>query len=178
MARRCVLLIDADLRHPSVANKLDIDDSAGLTHVLSGQASVKDVVQRYWKPNLHVMPAGPKPPNASALLNSPIMVELLNNAIAQYDYVLIDTAPMVVANDAAIFVRRGGSLVMVCRRDQTLKRDLREISEELATLDLSANGVIFNCARESKKSLEYSNYYYYYSDSNKKRSKKGRFSLK
>lgn len=121
---------------------------------------------------------GPKPPNASALLNSPIMVELLNNAIAQYDYVLIDTAPMVVANDAAIFVRRGGSLVMVCRRDQTLKRDLREISEELATLDLSANGVIFNCARESKKSLEYSNYYYYYSDSNKKRSKKGRFSLK
>ncbi len=152
-----VLLIDADLRHPSVANKLDIDGSAGLTHVLSGQASVKDVVQRYWKPNLHVMPAGPKPPNASALLNSPIMVELLNNAIAQYDYVLIDTAPMVVANDAAIFVRRGGSLVMVCRRDQTLKRDLREISEELATLDLSANGVIFNCARESKKSLEYSN---------------------
>ena len=44
-----VLLIDADLRHPSVATKLDIDGSAGLTHVLSGQASVKDVVQRYWK---------------------------------------------------------------------------------------------------------------------------------
>lgn len=173
-----VLLIDADLRHPSVANKLDIDGSAGLTHVLSGQASVKDVVQRYWKPNLHVMPAGPKPPNASALLNSPIMVELLNNAIERYDYVLVDTAPMVVANDAVIFVRRGGSLIMVCRRDQTLKRDLREISEELTTLDLSANGVIFNCARESKKSFEHSNYYYYYSDRNKEHRKKPRFSLK
>ncbi len=173
-----VLLIDADLRHPSVATKLDIDGSAGLTHVLSGQASVKDVVQRYWKPNLHIMPAGPKPPNASALLNSPIMVELLNNAIERYDYVLIDTAPMVVANDAVIFVRRGGSLVMVCRRAQTLKRDLREISEELTTLDLSANGVVFNCARESKKSLEHSNYYYYYSDRNKDHRKKRRFSLK
>ena len=172
-----VLLIDADLRHPSIANKLDIDGSAGLTHVLSGQASVKDVVQRYWKPNLHVMPAGPKPPNASALLNSPIMVELLNNAIERYDYVLIDTAPMVVANDAVIFVRRGGSLVMVCRRDQTLKRDLREISDELTTLDLPVNGVIFNCARESKKSLEHSNYYYYYSDRSKDH-KKRRFSLK
>ncbi|MBQ1599573.1 protein-tyrosine kinase [Bifidobacterium pseudolongum subsp. globosum] len=173
-----VLLIDADLRHPSVANKLDIDGSAGLTHVLSGQASVKDVAQRYWKPNLHVMPAGPKPPNASTLLNSPIMVELLNNAIERYDYVLIDTAPMVVANDAVIFVRRGGSLVMVCRRDQTLKRDLREISDELATLDLPASGVIFNCARDSKKSLERSNYYYYYSDRNKDHRKKRRFSLK
>lgn len=173
-----VLLIDADLRHPSVANKLNIDGSAGLTHVLSGQASVKDVVQRYWKPNLHIMPAGPKPPNASTLLNSPIMVELLNNAIARYDYVLVDTAPMVVANDTVTFVRRGGSLVMVCRRDQTLKRDLREISEELTTLDLPASGVIFNCARESKKSLERSNYYYYYSDRNKEHRKKRRFSLK
>ncbi len=173
-----VLLIDADLRHPSVANKLDIDGSAGLTHVLSGQASVKDVVQRYWKPNLHVMPAGPKPPNASTLLNSPIMVELLNNAIERYDYVLIDTAPMIVANDAVIFVRRGGSLIMVCRRTQTLKRDLHEIADELATLDLSANGVVFNCARESKKSLEHSNYYYYYSDRNADHRKKRRFSLK
>ncbi|RYQ31250.1 protein-tyrosine kinase [Bifidobacterium pseudolongum subsp. globosum] len=173
-----VLLIDADLRHPSVANKLDLDGAAGLTHVLSGQASVKDVVQRYWKPNLHVMPAGPKPPNASALLNSPIMVELLNNAIERYDYVLVDTAPMVVANDAVIFVRRGGALIMVCRRAQTLKRDLREISEELTTLDLSANGVIFNCARDSKKSLEHSNYYYYYSDHNKDHRKKRRFSFK
>ncbi len=173
-----VLLIDADLRHPSVANKLDLDGAAGLTHVLPGQASVKDVVQRYWKPNLHVMPAGPKPPNASALLNSPIMVELLNNALERYDYVLVDTAPMVVANDAVIFVRRGGSLVMVCRRDQTLKRDLREISDELTTLDLPVNGVIFNCARETKKSLEHSNYYYYYSNRTVDHRKKRRFSLK
>ena len=65
-----------------------------------------------------------------------------------------------------------------CRRDQTLKRDLREISEELTTLDLPASGVIFNCARESKKSLERSNYYYYYSDRNKEHRKKRRFSLK
>lgn len=170
-----VLLIDADLRHPSVAKKIDIDGSAGLTHVLSGQASVKDVVQRYWKSNLHIMPAGPKPPNASTLLNSPVMVELLNNAMQQYDYVIIDTAPMVVANDAIIFVRRGGSLIMVCRRDRTLKHDLREINEELATLDLSVTGVIFNCARDNKKASGYGNYYYYYSNNDlDKGKKKGR----
>ena len=85
---------------------------------------------------------------------------------------------MVVANDAVIFVRRGGSLIMVCCRDQTLKRDLREISDELATLDLPVNGAIFNYARESKKSLEHSNYYYYYSNHDVDHRKKRRFSLK
>lgn len=170
-----VLLIDADLRHPSVAKKLDIDGSAGLTHVLSGQASVKDVVQRYWKPNLHIMPAGPKPPNASALLNSPIMTELLNNAMQQYDYVIIDTAPMVVANDAVIFLRRGGSLVMVCRRDQTLKHDLRDIADELNNLDMSVSGIVFNCAKENKKALENSNYYYYSNHQDSRRQKKHRW---
>ncbi|KFI66189.1 Etk-like tyrosine kinase [Bifidobacterium cuniculi] len=167
-----VLLIDADLRSPSVAKKLDIDGSAGLAHVLSGQASVKDVVQRYWKGNLHIMPAGPKPPNASTLLNSPVMVELLNNAMQQYDYVIIDTAPMVVANDAIIFVRRGGSLIMVCRRDRTLKHDLREINEELTTLDLSVTGVVFNCAKDNKKGSGYGNYYYYYSSNDSDTDKK------
>lgn len=161
-----VLLIDADLRHPSVANKLDIDGEVGLAHVLSGQASVKDAVQRFWKPNLHVMPAGPKPPNASALLNSPIMVELLNNAMQQYDYVIVDTAPMVVANDAAIFVRHGGAMIMVCRRDFTLKRALRDIDEELRTLEMPVSGIVVTWARDNKGALENSSYYYYYNNRN------------
>lgn len=170
-----VLLVDADLRHPSVANKLDIDGSAGLAHVLSGQASVKDVVQRYWRPNLHIMPAGPKPPNASTLLNSVIMTELLNNALQKYDYVIIDTAPMVVANDAVIFVRRGGALVMVCRRDKALKNDLEDIRQELDTLDQSVSGVIFNCAKENKKIGTVYGNYYYLSEQDEKKKKKNRF---
>lgn len=169
-----VLLIDADLRHPSVAKKMDIDGSAGLTHVLSGQASVKDVIQRYWKPNLHILPAGPKPPNASALLNSATMFELMGNAMHQYDYVLIDTAPMIVANDAATFLRQGGSLVMVCRRDQTQKHDLQEIAAELQALDLNTSGILFNYAKENKKVLENSNYYYYSNNDTHKGNKKNR----
>lgn len=167
-----VLLIDADLRHPSVARKIDIDGSAGLTHVLSGQAAVKDVIQRYWKPNLHVIPAGPKPPNASTLLNSPLMTTLVANAMQQYDYIIIDTAPMVVANDAVIFMKQGGTLEMVCRRGQTLKRDLREIADELETLDMPITGVIINCAKENKKALENSNYYYYSNSSNAEKGKR------
>lgn len=161
-----VLLIDADLRHPSVANKLDIDGSVGLAHVLSGQASVKDVVQRFWKPNLHVMPAGPKPPNAAQLLNSQIMTELINHALQQYDYVIIDTAPLIVANDAAIFAKQGGGLVLVSRRGYTMKKQLTESASELNNLHVDVTGFIFNGAKEDKK-LGNSSYYYYYSNEDK-----------
>ena len=136
---------------------------------------MKDVVQRYWRPNLHIMPAGPKPPNASTLLNSVIMTELLNNALQKYDYVIIDTAPMVVANDAVIFVRRGGALVMVCRRDKALKNDLEDIRQELDTLDQSVSGVIFNCVKENKKIGTVYGNYYYLSEQDEKKKKKNRF---
>ena len=55
---KSVLLIDADLRHPSVAKSLGIEGHVGLSHILSGQASPRDIVQKYWKPNFHVLPAG------------------------------------------------------------------------------------------------------------------------
>lgn len=167
-----VLLIDADLRHPSVANKLSLEGNAGLAHVLSGQASVKDVVQRYWKPNLHIMPAGPKPPNASALLNSVLMKELLKQALAQYDYVLIDTSPMIVANDAAVFGTMGNGIVLVSGRDVTDKRELRDIAAQLNTLEVAVTGFVFNFAKETKKTSNYGNYYYDDDDTTSKGKKK------
>lgn len=167
-----VLLIDADLRHPSVANKLSLEGNAGLAHVLSGQASVKDVVQRYWKPNLHIMPAGPKPPNASALLNSVLMKELLKQALAQYDYVLIDTSPMIVANDAAVFGTMGNGIVLVSGRDVTDKRELRDIAAQLNTLEVAVTGFVFNFDKETKKTSNYGNYYYDDDDTTSKGKKK------
>lgn len=155
-----VLLIDADLRHPSIAKKLEIDGSAGLVHVLSRQATVKDVVQKYWKSNFHVMPAGPTPPNAAMLLNSPLMEELIAQALRQYDYVIVDTAPMIVANEAAIFAKQGGGLVLVSRCGYTLKRQLRDIMVELDNLEVSLTGFVVNYAKASKK-LAGSSYYYY-----------------
>ena len=79
-----VLLIDADLRHPSVAHHLGIEGNVGLAHVLSGQMAPVDVVQNYWKPNLHILPAGKRPANASLLLNSDMMKMLVDQALLQY----------------------------------------------------------------------------------------------
>lgn len=164
-----VLLIDADLRHPSVAERLSLEGGAGLAHVLSGQATVKDVVQRYWRPNLHIMPAGPKPPNASMLLNSKTMSELLDVALQTYDYVIVDTSPMVVANDAAVFGAKSDGIVLVSGRDVTMKRDLKDIAVQLDNLNVPVVGFVFNFEKERKASSN--DYYYYYYDENGKKSK-------
>ena len=155
-----VLLIDADLRHPSVAKRLGLEGGVGLAHVLSKQVSVKDVVQRYWKPNLHIMPAGPRIQNASVLLNSRIMHELVHQAVQQYDYVIIDTTPMSVANDAAVFGQMGNGVVMVSARGVTYKSALRGVVNELRDLDVPLLGYVFNLADE-KRNRGYGNYYYY-----------------
>ena len=163
-----MLLIDADLRHPTVADRIGLEGGAGLAHVLSGQATVKDVVQRYWKPNLHIMPAGPKPPNASMLLNSKTMTELLDVALQTYDYVIVDTSPMVVANDAAVFGAKSDGIVLVSGRDVTMKRDLKDIAVQLDNLNVPVVGFVFNFEKERKTSSNDYYYYYYYDEAGKK----------
>jgi capsular exopolysaccharide synthesis family protein len=161
-----VLLIDADLRHPSVAGRLGIEGNAGLVHVLSGQASVADVVQHYWKPNFHVMPAGPKPPNASLLLNSRVMDALIAQALKQYDYVIIDTGPMAVVDDAVRFGRLGNGVLLVAGRGICDKKDLREVVRQFASVDVPLIGTAMTFAEPPKK--HHGNYYYYDTDGKRK----------
>lgn len=163
-----VLLIDADLRHPSVANRLGIEGNAGLVHVLSGQASVTDVVQQYWKPNFHVMPAGPKPPNASLLLNSKTMEALLEQALKQYDYVIVDTGPMAVTDDAVRFGRLGNGVLLTAGRGICDKKELRDVIRQFNSVEVPVIGTAMTFAEPPKK--HNGNYYYYDTDGKRKQS--------
>lgn len=158
-----VLLIDADLRHPSVAHHLGIEGAAGLAHVLSGQMGPKDVVQSYWKPNLHILPGGKRPANAGVLLNSKTMKLMVEQALTQYDYVIIDTAPLTVSNDGAVFGRWAKGLLLVVSRNVCEKKSLQEAVDTLATAQVPVLGFIFNRA-DPKKVNSHSNYYYYHED--------------
>lgn len=158
-----VLLIDADLRYPSVAHHLGIEGAAGLAHVLSGQMGPKDVVQSYWKPNLHILPGGKRPANAGVLLGSETMKLMVEQALTQYDYVIIDTAPLTVSNDGAVFGRWAKGLLLVVSRNVCEKKSLQEASDTLATAQVPVLGFIFNRA-DPKKVNSHSNYYYYYED--------------
>ena len=169
---KSVLLIDADLRHPSVAHKLGIEGHVGLSHVLSRQASPADVIQKYWKPNLHIMPAGKRPANASILLNSDLMKEMVEQALTQYNYVILDTAPMSVASDATVFGRMAGGLVLVTGKGVVEKKELENTATALQAAEVPILGFIFNFA-DPKKIHSKNYYYYYYEDGNKRSSHKG-----
>lgn len=169
---KSVLFIDADLRHPSVAHKLGIEGHVGLSHVLSRQASPADVIQKYWKPNLHIMPAGKRPANASILLNSDLMKEMVERALTQYDYVIIDTAPLSVASEVTVFGRMAGGLVLVTGKGVVEKKELENTATALQAAEVPILGFIFNFA-DPKKIHSKNYYYYYYEDGNKRSSHKG-----
>ncbi|MFC0712417.1 polysaccharide biosynthesis tyrosine autokinase [Cellulomonas biazotea] len=127
-----ILLIDADLRRPSVHRYLGIEGAVGLTTVLIGEASAEDVIQPWGDGSLDVLPAGQIPPNPSELLDSPAMGRLLQRLSLRYDVILLDSAPLLPVTDAAVLSRlTDGALVVVgCR---TVHRN--QLSDALASLE-------------------------------------------
>lgn len=120
-----VLLIDADLRNPSLHKLAGIDNSQGLSSLLSGAAKHSEVLRQTAIPNLTIMPAGPLPPNPPELLAGPKMHSLLTVAAAKFDQVIIDSAPIMGLADAPILsslthgtllvIEAGGSRINVCK---------------------------------------------------------------
>jgi capsular exopolysaccharide synthesis family protein len=110
-----VALVDADLRAPRVARYLGIDDAAGLTHVLVGAATLEEALKPWGtRGSLRVLPAARLPQNPSDLLGSDAMVDLLGALTDGFDYVLVDSAPVLPVTDAAVLSRlTSGTLLVV-----------------------------------------------------------------
>ena len=109
-----VILVDADLRRPSVAEYTGLEGGAGLTTVLIGRADVEDVVQIWRDTTLHILPSGQVPPNPSELLGSTAMGQLLEKLGASYDVVLLDSPPLLPVTDATVLTKMaGGALIVV-----------------------------------------------------------------
>ncbi|MBW3081182.1 polysaccharide biosynthesis tyrosine autokinase [Bifidobacterium sp. 79T10] len=166
-----VLLIDADVRNPAVSKKLGIEGTVGLTHLITNQVSSQEAIQRYWKPNFHVLPAGKQNLNPSILLNSQAMKALITQVAGAYDYVIIDTAPMQVANDAAVFAKDGPELLLVAGVGVTEKKRLKQSEQELETLNIKVTGVAMNYVEPEKPQK---NGYYYYGEDTEQKGKKSK----
>lgn len=121
-----VLLVDADLRRPSVAETFGLEGEAGLTSVLIGQAEVADVVQGWGAFGLHVLAAGPVPPNPSELLASPAMAALMARLEADYDAVIVDTSPMLAVTDPVVLSRVVSGTLLVGDVSALRRTDVRD----------------------------------------------------
>jgi capsular exopolysaccharide synthesis family protein len=119
-----VLLIDCDLRKPKMHKYFSIEGAVGLTNLLIGQVKPNDVIQRWGRKNLDLLPAGQVPPNPSELLGSEAMKKFLIKAEKDYDVVLIDSAPLLPVTDAAILSKLTGGVALVVAVGKTTKPQL------------------------------------------------------
>jgi len=146
-AGRSVLLIEADMRQPSMIERSGGDPTKGLSRVLTGEQELADgiVPVQVGNRQLDVLLAGPIPPNSSALLESEQMTDLLTEAREKYDLVVIDTPPVVVADAIALMPQVSGILI-VSRLGHSRKDAAHNLNELLGNLEILPLGIIANDA--------------------------------
>lgn len=153
-----VLLIDADLRRPSIHKTFGLGPRMGLSNVLTGNATLQQATVRSpLLPSLYVLPAGTPPPNPVELLSSTNMRDVLAELREQYDHIVVDTPPTLSVTDAVVMSTRADAVVLVIRSGQTTKQALRRARDLLLQVNARVSGVLLNAV-----DLSSPDYYYYY----------------
>ena len=138
------LVIDADLRHPTQHQNFGIRNEMGLAGVLSGRASLEEIVRIPNLANLSVLPSGPLPPNPQELLGRQEFVALLNQLSAQYDVILVDTPSAQEASDAQVVAQRTRAALLVGRKDKTKSTELAQLASIMGSSGISILGATLN----------------------------------
>src|SRR5881628_3749953 len=139
-----VLLLEADLRHPRCHRTLGVDDARGLSSVLLGQEELESVIHSLEAPRLSFIPAGSLPANPADLLSSPRLREALARLRSQYDFVIIDTPPVLPVTDAVVLAREADAVVLVVKGHGTPSALVREARDRLLMAGAPLLGVVVN----------------------------------
>lgn len=168
-----VLLVDGDLRIPSVAKKMEIQSSPGLTNLLMNfDSQTLSVFRSSHLDNWYILPAGDLPPNPSELLSSKRMESLLAALSQKFDYIIVDLPPVNIVSDALAISKYITGMIVVIREDYTEKRELERCFRQLSLSNVNVLGCVMNEAKSGGGSYgkyrKYYRYYRYYSSSDKK----------
>jgi capsular exopolysaccharide synthesis family protein len=158
-----VMMIDADMRRPGLHRTMGLQNEVGLSHVLTGQARVREAVQRTSEPNLFVMTAGRTPPNPSELLSSARMQNLIANLRSgPFDWVIIDTPPVLAVTDAVIIAPYVAGLVFVIGSEMTRRAHAERAIETIQSGKPNIIGAVLNRVDLNRNKYYYSRYYGYH----------------
>ena len=163
-----VLLIDGDLRIPSIAKKLDIPSTPGLTDALMSKSPIKlEDYKSSLLDDLYIMPSGDIPPNPSELLSSKRMETALDTFKENFDYIIIDLPPVNIVSDAVAISNFITGIVVVVREEYTEKKELDQCFRQLELSNVKILGCVINETKAngsygSKKKGKYYKYYNYY----------------
>ncbi len=156
-----VLLLDGDMRRPTIHKCLDIVGSVGLSTVLSGGTSVDEALQESKFPRLTVLAAGASPPNPSELLGSLVAKSLLNELSTRFDYIIIDTAPLLAVTDAAVLAANCDGTLMMARFGRTKRDQLAQSVRILDDVGAKLLGAVLTMTPARRRGSSYYHYGYY-----------------
>ena len=156
-----VLLVDCDMRRPSLNAKLPIQKTPGLSNYLTRQEQLDNLMQHYssGQTNFDIIAAGRNPPNPIELLSSNRMQELLNQLRKAYDYIILDLPPVGEVSDALVAAKLVDGILLVVRQNYCDRRALSNAVEQFHFVDGRVLGVVLNCTVED--SFHYRSYRYY-----------------
>lgn len=156
-----VLLIDCDLRNPTLRRllKIRLNFKDGLTSLLSGNAPIEECIFTYPKMNCDVLLAGPTPPNPVELLSSPQMNALLDSLSSRYDYIICDTPPVSIVTDAAALSRFCDGVILVVRQKASTRQQVSAAIRNLQAVQANIIGTILSCYDLSNDTQADNSYY-------------------
>ena len=155
-----VLLIDADLRRPNVHHRFGLNGKLGLSTILSGQNTLEEAVQPVKEvPGLDILASGPVPPFPTEMLSSQTMVDLLKYAGEHYEYVLLDSPPILSVTDGVLLSRQVDAVILVVRHGKSSKNIVRRGRDLLVRSGAPMAGIVLNAV--DLNAPEYYGYYGY-----------------
>jgi len=153
-----ILLVDADLRKPTVHQQFRIENMKGLTNVVTKNATLTETVVTTDIPNLSILTSGPIPPNPAELLNSKSMEAFIEEAKTNYDMVIFDMPPVLAVTDAQILGHVCDGVLLIVKSNQTKKEELIKAKDLLE----KANAKIIGSVLHGVDPKEMTGQYYYY----------------
>ncbi len=155
-AKKKVIVVDCDLRRPNVSNLLNVPQKPGLSNVLVRMNDLHSAIRKNVRPNMDVLTSGEIPPNPSELLSSAKMQELVDTLGREYDYVFIDTPPVLVVTDTSIMTKFCSGVLIVAHYNRTDRNAVSEAVEQLRLTNAKILGGIFNGTENEADSYKYS----------------------
>ncbi|KOY77459.1 putative tyrosine-protein kinase capB [Apilactobacillus kunkeei] len=156
---RNVVLVDADMRRPTVHKSFNVSNQKGLSTILSGNSTIEDTIKYTSIDNLNVITSGPIPPNASALLGNRKIVDIINKFNKPNDLVIVDVPPVNTMTDASIVSTTVDGTIFVLPQGVAEKKRAKMAVEQLKKVNANILGGVMNMSKDNITN----DYYYYYS---------------
>ena len=151
-----ILLIDCDMRRPSIHKRFRVTNTHGITDLLLGKKSIDSVINKF-NNNLHIITSGKIPPNPADMLDSKVMTKFLDAMKNEYDYIVIDTPPIQAAADAQILSTKTDGILVVVRAGESKKDIVIDSISKLKKVNANIIGTVLNGV-ENKNEKYYCNY--------------------